>query len=122
MVQTTAVIADSSVYQHGIGSLLNLAASEPPLETAKLPKHEAIAPERPPALGGVIDALVGEGRALWIGDKGFGKIIVTLWDVLAPEDRCRLFFGLAWHPDSIPYPVDAAQEPLLLLTAPAELR
>ena len=122
MVRTTAVIADSSVYQHGIGSLLNLAASEPPLETAKLPKHEALAPERPPALGGVIDALVGEGRALWIGDKGFGKIIVTLWDVLAPEDRCRLFFGLAWHPDSIPYPVGAAQEPLLLLTAPAELR
>ena len=122
MVQTTAVIADSSIYQHGIGSLLDLAASEPPLEKVKLPEQETHALERSPALEGVIDALADEGRALWIGDKGFGDIIVTLWDALAPEDRCRLFFGLAWHPDSIPYPGDAAQEPLLLLTAPAEIR
>ena len=123
MVHTTAVIADSSAYQHGIGSLLDLAASEPPLETVKLPRHEAaLAPERPPELGGVIDALADEGQALWVGDEGFGNIIVTLWDVLAPEDRCRLFFGVAWHPDSIPYPVDTAEEPLLLLTAPAELQ
>ena len=123
MVHTTAVIADSSVYQHGIGSMVGLAASEPPLETVKLPpKHATLTLERPSALGEVIDALVGESQALWIGENGFANTIVRLWDVLAPEDRCRLFFGLAWHPDSIPYPVDAAQEPLILLTAPAELR
>ena len=123
MVSTTVIVAGTDIYQHGLRPLLDHSAQEPDVDQTCVCAPDSAAAEAPPAgLAGVIDALATNGKALWLGQAGFTEMVAALWDALAPEDRRRLVFGMVWHPNTIPYPIDDESQPLMVFTTPAESR
>ena len=123
MVSTTVIVAGTDIYQHSLRPLLEHSAQEPEVDQTCVSAPDSVAAEVPPAgLAGVIDALATNSKAIWLGQTGFSGMVATLWDALAPEDRRRLVFGMVWHPNTIPYPIDDESQPLMVFTAPAESR
>ena len=123
MVSTTVIVAGMDIYQHSLRPLLDHSAQEPDVDQICVSAPNSAAVEAPPAgFAGVIDALATNGKALWLGQAGFSRMVAALWDALAPEDRRRLVFGMVWHPNTIPYPIDDESQPLMVFTAPAESR
>ena len=123
MVSTTVIVAGTDIYQHSLRPLLDHSALEPDVNQTCVSVPASSAAGAPPAgLAGVIDALATNGKVLWLGQAGFSRMVASLWDALAPEDRRRLVFGMVWHPNTIPYPIDDESQPLMVFTAPAESR
>lgn len=123
MVTTTVVAVDlAAVGDLQVADLAELAASDPSMQPHTMPSSSGSKPEDDNALAAVIDTLADHHRALWLGQEGFIAMVGRLWSQLAPSDRARLVFGLAWHPGQLPYPTDLANTPLLLLATPPSLR
>lgn len=63
--------------------------------------------ERPlsyaPGTGALVDALVARGMVVWTGE-GFASALGDAWESLSPDDRRRLTFGAAVHPDAVSVP------------------
>ena len=123
MVSTTVIVAGTDIYHRSLRPLLDHSAKEPDVDQTCVSAPASAAAEAPPAgLAGVIDALATNGKAVWLDQAGFSEMVAALWDALAPEDRRRLVFGMVWHPNTIPYPIEDESQALMVFTAPAELR
>ena len=123
MVSTTVIVAGRDIYHRSLRPLLDHSAKEPDVDQTCVSASDSAAAEAPPTgLAGVIDALATNGKVVWLDQAGFSEMVAALWDVLAPEDRRRLVFGMVWHPNTIPYPVEDESQALMVFTAPAELR
>lgn len=123
MVSTTVIVAGKDIYRHSLRPLFDQSSREPNVEQTCVSVPDSAASENQPAgLAGVIDALATSGKAVWLGQAAFSGMIAALWDALAPEDRRRLVFGMVWHPNTIPYPINDGNQMLMVFTVPAESR
>jgi hypothetical protein len=105
MVKTTAMLIPFELLsQVSLRRAFELLSElrEPDVLTLPQPNgHDAR--EDAPGSGALADALVGRGALVWTG-KGFERALERVWESLATEDKQRLTFGAAVHPDAVSVP------------------